>query len=235
MERMRIGLLHLEFPIHLSNFRAKNTPKVGLLRPKTMHKHFLNNSKTSLKMSKTRLSKLKKTRNNPSKRSRRPIFDLRSPFSCLFINVLSWNIQLFLWKGPTLEPLGPDHLYEFYLGPWGPLVPNPLYRGSLIVFSWKAPQLGAREGLYSLCSQHDPDARGPRGSLHAQELQRDRGTQRSGDIFWGPWGPTPLTDSIKKSGELYLLKPRMMPKHFLITPEKVLKSPENDFFDPQNG
>ena len=42
---------NLDFIGHLSTFRAENTPKIGLLRPKKMLKNFLNNSKTTLKKS----------------------------------------------------------------------------------------------------------------------------------------------------------------------------------------
>ena len=46
---------NFDFRGHISTFRAENTPKEGLLRPKMMPKPLLNNSKLTFKKSKKRL------------------------------------------------------------------------------------------------------------------------------------------------------------------------------------
>ena len=178
MERMCIGLLHLDFPIHLSNFRAKNTPKVGLLRPKTMHKHFLNNSKTSLKMSKLRLSKLKKARNDPSKRSKEQNFDLKSPFLCLFINLLSWKYTstFFMERAHTGAP-GARPPLRVLAGAVGAPGPQPPLQGVLDCFFLEGtPARGPRRVVFPMLTAW-PWRSGP------QRVPARSGTAE------GPWDP----------------------------------------------
>ena len=82
---------NFDFKGHLSTFRAENTPKVGLLRSKTVPKHFPNNSKTTLKKSRKRLFRPpKRPKMTPIERQNKPIFDWIFLFSRSFINLSSW-------------------------------------------------------------------------------------------------------------------------------------------------
>ena len=148
MERMCIGLLHLDFPIHLSNFRAKNTPKVGLLRPKTMHKYFLNNSKTSLKISKIRLSKLKKARNDPSKIGQKSKFWSKISIFMLIYQPFELKIyfNFFYGKGPHWSPWGPTTFTSFSWGREGPWSPTPFTGGPWLFFLGRHPSEGPEKG-----------------------------------------------------------------------------------------
>ena len=63
-------------------------------------------------------------------------------------------------------------------------------KGYMPSIASRALALGAREGPWALRAPHVP--RAPEGL----------GPLVSGALTWGPWGPTPFTDSIKKKVEM---------------------------------
>ena len=80
------------FGVIYQPFKLKIHPKVGLLRPKTMPKHFLNNSKTTLKKSRIRLFWPPKwPKMTPQNGQNEQIFDRKFWFSRSFMDLWSWK------------------------------------------------------------------------------------------------------------------------------------------------
>ena len=79
---------NFNFRGHLSTFWAEIQPKVGLLRPKTMLKQFLNNSQSTLKKSRKRLFRPPKLpKMTPQIGQNEQIFDRKFRFSRSFIDL----------------------------------------------------------------------------------------------------------------------------------------------------
>ena len=69
------------FGVIYQPFELKIQPKVGLLRSKTMPKHFLNNTKKTAKKSRKRFYFLQIVQNDPQNRQNEPNFDRKFWFS----------------------------------------------------------------------------------------------------------------------------------------------------------